>query len=45
VRFERFFVLIVPLGMAFAGLAIGDDRAAYVSAQGQVMILIAVGLS
>jgi tight adherence protein B len=44
VRFARFFVLIVPLGMAFAGLAIGDGRAAYASAQGQVMILIAFGL-
>jgi tight adherence protein B len=44
VRFARFFVLIVPLGMAFAGLAIGDGRAAYASPQGQVMILIAFGL-
>jgi tight adherence protein B len=44
VRFARFFVLIVPLGMAFAGLAIGDGRAAYASAQGQAMILVAFGL-
>jgi tight adherence protein B len=44
VRFARFFVLIVPLGMAFAGLAIGDGRAAYASAQGQVMILVAFAL-
>jgi tight adherence protein B len=44
VRFARSFVLIVPLGMAFAGLAIGDGRAAYASAQGQVMILVAFGL-
>jgi tight adherence protein B len=44
VRFARSFVLIVPLGMAFAGLAIGDGRAAYSSAQGQLMILVAFGL-
>jgi tight adherence protein B len=44
VRFARLFVLIVPLGMAFAGLAIGDGRAAYASARGQMMILVAFGL-
>jgi tight adherence protein B len=44
VRFARYFVLIVPIGMAFAGLAIGDGRAAYGTAQGQVMILVAFGL-
>jgi tight adherence protein B len=44
VRFARYFVLIVPIGMAFAGLAIGDGRAAYGTAQGQAMILVAFGL-
>jgi tight adherence protein B len=44
VRFARLFVLIVPIGMAMAGLAIGEGRAAYASAQGQAMILVAFGL-
>jgi tight adherence protein B len=44
VRFARFFVLIVPVGMAMAGLAIGDGRASYATAQGQIMILVAFGL-
>jgi tight adherence protein B len=44
VRFARLFVLIVPVGMAFAGLAIGEGRAAYATAQGQLMILLAFGL-
>jgi tight adherence protein B len=44
VRFARRFVLIVPLGMAFVGLQIGDSRDAYTSAAGQVTVLVAVGL-
>jgi tight adherence protein B len=44
VRFARLFVLIVPVGMAMAGLAIGEGRAAYATAQGQLMILIAFAL-
>jgi tight adherence protein B len=44
VRFARFFVLIVPIGMAMAGLAIGDGRAAYASARGQLMILAAFAM-
>jgi tight adherence protein B len=44
VRFARSFVLLVPLGMALAGLAIGDGRASYGTAQGQLMILVAFGL-
>lgn len=42
VRFARWFVLVVPLGMAMAGISIGDGRAAYQSADGQ--LLVAVGL-
>ena len=42
VRFARRFVLIVPLGMAVAGLSIGTGRAAYETAGGQVAV--AVGL-
>ncbi|HVM10168.1 MAG TPA: hypothetical protein VM345_17010 [Acidimicrobiales bacterium] len=42
VRFARRFVLIVPLGMAVAGLSIGTGRAAYQTGAGQ--FLVAVGL-
>lgn len=44
VRFARSFVLIVPLGMAVVGLAIGDGRAAYATPRGQAMILVAFAL-
>lgn len=42
VRFARRFVLLVPLGMAAAGLSIGTGREAYRTAVGQV--LVALGL-
>lgn len=42
VRFARRFVLLVPLGMALAGLAIGTGRSAYETTGGQVAV--AVGL-
>lgn len=42
VRFARRFVLVVPLGMALAGLSIGTGRSAYGTAAGQV--LVALGL-
>ncbi|MGQ0744761.1 MAG: type II secretion system F family protein [Acidimicrobiales bacterium] len=42
--FARRFVLIVPLGMALAGSAIGDGRAAYATATGQAAALAGVGL-
>jgi tight adherence protein B len=38
VRFARRFVLLVPLGMTFAGLSIGTGRAAYRTAPGQVAV-------
>ena len=44
VRFARFFVLIVPFGMALVGLLIGDGRAAYETATGQIAVLGAFGL-
>lgn len=44
VRFARLFVLIVPLGMAFAGLSIGDGRAAYRSPTGQLLVCAGLGL-
>lgn len=36
VRFARRFVLLVPLGMALAGLSIGNGRQAYGTATGQI---------
>jgi tight adherence protein B len=38
VRFARRFVLIVPLGMALAGLSIGPGRAAYQTTGGQAAV-------
>ena len=42
VRFARRFVLIVPLGMALAGLSIGTGRAAYQTAIGQLLVALGV---
>lgn len=39
VRFARRFVLLVPLGMAVAGLTIGTGRQAYASAGGQAAVV------
>jgi tight adherence protein B len=41
-RFARSFVILVPAGMALAGLSVGDGRAAYQTPQGQ--LLVAIGL-
>lgn len=38
VRFARRFVLVVPLGMALAGLSIGTGRAAYQTTMGQLTV-------
>jgi tight adherence protein B len=43
-RFARRFVLVVPAGMALAGLGIGDGRAAYATSFGQTMVVLAVVL-
>lgn len=42
VRFARRFVLIVPLGMALAGLTIGAGRTAYRTGTGQLAELVAI---
>ncbi len=42
VRFARRFVLVVPLGMALAGLSIGAGRAAYSTGTGQLAVLVAI---
>lgn len=44
VRFARLFVIGVPVGMALVGLNIGDGRAAFRTASGQVLVLVAFGL-
>lgn len=44
VRFARIFVIAVPLGMALVGLNIGDGRAAFQTATGQALVLVAFGL-
>lgn len=43
-RVARWFVVIVPVGMAFAGLSLGDGRAAYSTTGGQVATALAVAL-
>lgn len=40
VRFARWFVLIVPFGMAMAGMSVGEGRSAYQEPQGQVAVAI-----
>lgn len=44
VRFARRFVLIVPLGMALAGLSIGTGRAAYQTALGQLLVVVGIAV-
>ena len=44
VRFARRFVLIVPVGMALAGLSIGNGREAFKTPLGQMAALMAVGV-
>ena len=43
-RLARLFVVLVPVGMAVAGLNVGDGRGAYRTAGGQVMVAIGIGL-
>jgi tight adherence protein B len=42
VRFARRFVLIVPLGMAIAGLSVGTGRDAYGAPSGQLAVVFAL---
>ena len=44
VRFARRFVLIVPAGMAMAGMSVGTGRAAYQTPTGQLLVVVAIGL-
>lgn len=43
-RFARRFVLIVPAGMALAGMSVGTGRAAYQTPMGQTLVVIAIAL-
>lgn len=43
-RFARGFVLIVPAGMALAGMSVGTGRAAYQTPTGQLLVVVAIGL-
>ena len=43
-RFARVFVLVVPLGMALAGMSIGNGREAYRSTVGQIVVLLALAM-
>lgn len=44
VRFARRFVLLVPVGMALAGLSIGSGRAAYGTPAGQAAVAVGIAL-
>lgn len=44
VRFARWFVVIVPVGMALVGLSIGDGRSAYMTSSGQAAVVAALAL-
>lgn len=44
VRFARRFVLLVPLGMAAAGLSVGNGRDAYRTPLGQLAVVMAIGM-
>jgi tight adherence protein B len=43
-RFARWFVIIVPLGMAAAGLTIGNGKDAYMTPMGSFLIVVAIFL-
>lgn len=44
VRFARRFVLIVPLGMALAGMSVGNGRMAYQTPTGQLAVVVALAM-
>lgn len=43
-RFARRFVLVVPAGMALAGMSVGTGRAAYQSPTGQLLVATALAM-
>ena len=44
VRFARRFVIAVPVGMAVAGMSLGDGRAAYQKPTGQLLVAVGIAL-
>lgn len=44
VRFARRFVILVPIGMAFAGMSLGNGRSSYQSPAGQALVAVGIGL-
>ena len=45
VRFARRFVLIVPVGMALAGMSVGEGRRAYAEPLGQALVVVAIAMT
>jgi tight adherence protein B len=43
-RFARRFVILVPAGMALAGMSVGTGRAAYETDTGQLLVVVAIVL-
>lgn len=43
-RLARVFVILVPAGMALAGLSVGDGSAAYRTATGQILVTFGIAL-
>jgi tight adherence protein B len=43
-RLARAFVVLVPAGMALAGLSVGEGGAAYRTAQGQVLVAVGIAM-
>jgi tight adherence protein B len=43
-RLARWFVVLVPAGMALAGLNVGDGSAAFRTTGGQVLVMMGIGL-
>ena len=43
-RFARWFVLVVPVGMALVGMSIGDGRDAYRTTGGQIAVVIGMSM-
>ena len=43
-RFARRFVLVVPLGMALAGMSVGNGRSAYQTPTGQLLVCVAISM-
>lgn len=43
-RTARLFVILVPVGMAIAGLNVGDGRAAYRSTVGQTLVVVGIAM-